>query len=441
MDPQVLAVVAAFAFLYSLFASRLERTIINGALVYVVVGFLCGPDGLGLVNIQLEGEGLKTLAELTLALVLFTDAAGTNLATLRRIESIPMRLLLIGLPLTIALGFVAGYFLFNGLVFFEIAVLATMLAPTDTALGKAVVTNDDVPDSVRESLNLESGLNDGICVPVLLFFLALTSGETRIDEAAGLAFSLPLRAIGIGSLIGVVAGVTGSQLLKICHARRWIAGAWLEVPVIALALFCFGVTEHFQGSGFIACFVGGLVFGALSKHCKQDYMEATEATGDLMALVTWFVAGAATIGLSWEYVDWNVVLYAILSLTVVRMFPVYVSLFGLKLDPETKLFIGWFGPRGLASIVFMVIVLDEKLPGADVLLATVTTTILFSVILHGITANPWARRLGARPDHRSAGSIWETDQTDDFPSSDGSDWHHQWVSSAHADSIVYNRLG
>ena len=141
MDPQVLSVVAAFAFLYSLFASRLERTIINGALVYVLVGFLCGPDGLGLVDIQIEGEGLKTLAELTLALVLFTDAAGTNLTTLRRIESIPMRLLLIGLPLTIALGFVAGYFLFNGLLLFEIAVLATMLAPTDAALGKAVVTN------------------------------------------------------------------------------------------------------------------------------------------------------------------------------------------------------------------------------------------------------------------------------------------------------------
>ncbi len=415
MDPQVLSVVAAFAFLYSLFASRLERTIINGALVYVVVGFLCGPDGLGLVDIQIEGEGLKTLAELTLALVLFTDAAGTNLTTLRRIESIPMRLLLIGLPLTIALGFVAGYFLFNGLFLFEIAVLATMLAPTDAALGKAVVTNDDVPDSVRESLNLESGLNDGICVPVLLFFLALTSGETRIDETAGLAFSLPLRAIGIGSLIGVVAGVAGSQLLRICHARRWIAGAWLQVPVIALALFCFGVAEHFQGSGFIACFVGGLVFGAISKHCKRNYMEATEATGDLMALVTWFVAGAASIGLSWEFVDWHVVLYAILSLTLVRMLPVYVSLFGLKLDPETKLFIGWFGPRGLASIVFMVIVLDEQLPGADVLLATVTTTIVLSVILHGITANPWAGWV--RESTLVAGSIWETDRADDFPSS------------------------
>jgi NhaP-type Na+/H+ or K+/H+ antiporter len=396
MDYQAFSAVAAFAFLYSLVASRLERTIINGALVYVLVGFLCGPDGFGLVDIQLEGEGLKNLAELTLALVLFTDSANTNLTTLHRIESIPLRLLLIGLPLTIALGFVVGYFLFGGLLLFEVAVLATMLAPTDAALGKAVVTNQAVPESVRESLNLESGLNDGICVPVLLFFLALTAGETGIEEAAGLVVTLPVRAIGIGVLIGVVAGVGGSQLLKFCHHRRWIAGRWLQVPVIALALVCFGVTEHLHGSGFIACFVGGLVFGALSAGCKQDYMDATETTGDVMALVTWFVAGAAAIGLSWEFVDWKVLLYAILSLTVVRMLPVYLCLFGLKLDTETKLFIGWFGPRGLASIVFMVIVFDEQLPGADVLLATVTTTILLSVILHGVTANPWARRLGSR---------------------------------------------
>ena len=396
MDYQALAVIAVFAFLYSLISSRLERTIFSGALVYVFVGFLCGQYCFGLVHIELEGETLKVFAELTLSLVLFIDSANTNLVTLRRIESIPLRLLLIGLPLTIALGFVISFFLLDGLLLFEFALLATMLAPTDAVLGKAVVTNKSVPESVRESLSLESGLNDGICVPVLLFFIALTGGETGLDEAAGLAVTLPLRAIGIGLLIGVAAGTIGSQLLRICHQRQWISGTWLQVPVISLALVSFSATEYLHGSGFIACFAGGIVFGALSKGQKQKYLEATETISDLMALMTWFVCGAAAIGLSWELIDWKIVFYAILSLTVIRMLPVYLCLLGLKLDTETKLFMGWFGPRGLASIVFMVIVVDEHLPGGRILLATVTTTILFSVIFHGITANPWAQRLGDR---------------------------------------------
>ena len=210
MDYSDLAVIAAFAFLYSLVASRLEKSRVNGALVYVVVGFLCGSDVFGWMDVQIGGESLKILAELTLALVLFTDSANTNLVTLRRVEAIPIRLLLIGLPLTIVLGLVTARLFFGELGIFEVALLATMLAPTDAALGKAVVTNPAVPDSVRESLNVESGLNDGICVPVLFFFLALAVGDTESSSAAGLMAQLTAQAIGIGVLIGVLGGFLGS---------------------------------------------------------------------------------------------------------------------------------------------------------------------------------------------------------------------------------------
>ncbi len=404
MNYLVVSVIAAFALLYSLVASRLERTLVNGALVYVIVGFLCGPDGLGLIDIQIEGEGLKTLAELTLALILFTDSANANLSTLRRTESIPTRLLLIGLPLIIVLGFGFGYLIFDGLELFEIALLATMLAPTDAALGKAVVTNEAVPDSVRESLNLESGLNDGICVPVLLFFLALAVGETDVNAAAGLAITLPLQAIGIGALTGVVAGVFGSYALKFCAERQWVSGTWLQTPVIALALLCFAAAQFLGGSGFIACFVGGLIFGGLCRKHKQKYLDAAEAGGDVMAMVTWFISGAAAFALSWQFLDWKVIVYSLLSLTVVRMLPVFLCLSGLKLQADTKFFIGWFGPRGLASVVFVVIVLDEQLPGGDILMATVIWTIFLSILLHGITANPLSRWYGARTAQR-AGKI------------------------------------
>ena len=400
MDYQNVAVVAAFALIYSLLASRLERTPISGALVYVIAGFLCSPYVFGFFAIRVDGEGLSTLAELTLALVLFTGAANTNLATLRQVESIPIRLLLIGLPLTIALGLGVGYLIFDGLGLFEVALLATMLAPTDAALGQAVVTNEAVPDSVRESLNVESGLNDGICVPVLLFFLALAAGQTDAGQAAGLVFELPLKAIGIGVLVGIAGGVLGSEVLEFCTQRKWVSGTWLQVPVIALAMLCFAASQGLGGSGFIACFVGGLIFGGLAKRHKKAYLDAAEGNGDLMALVTWFVFGAAAIGLTMQFLDWRVFVYALLSLTIVRIVPVFLCLSGLKLQFDTKLFMGWFGPRGLASIVFVVMVLADELPGSEILLTTVTWTILLSIVLHGITANPLAAVYGARAKQR-----------------------------------------
>jgi NhaP-type Na+/H+ or K+/H+ antiporter len=245
-------------------------------------------------------------------------------------------------------------------------------------------------------MNVESGLNDGICVPVLLFFLALAAGQTDPDEAKSLVFTLPLQAIGIGALVGTVGGVLGSQVLKFCAERNWVADTWIQIPVIALALLCFGTSQWFGGSGFIACFVGGLLFGGLAINHKGKYLDAAEGIGDLMMLMTWFLFGAAAIGLTWQFLDWRVVVYALLSLTIIRILPVFLCVFGLKLQFDTKVFVGWFGPRGLASIVFIVMVLAENLPGSNILLTTVTWTILLSVVLHGITANPLAKLYGSR---------------------------------------------
>lgn len=396
MDYSDLAIVAAFAFLYSIIASRLGKTRFNGALVYVIAGFLCGGQVFGWIDVAIGGEGLKILAELTLALVLFTDSSNTKLATLRRIEAIPIRLLFIGLPLTIVLGFATGWLFFDELGLFEIALLATMLAPTDAALGKAVVTNPVVPESVRESLNVESGLNDGICVPVLLFFLAMAVGDTESGHAAGLMAKLTLQAIGIGVLVGGVAGLVGGRLIRHCSTRGWVAGSWMQIPVIALALTCFATAQWFEGSGFIACFVAGMIFGTTEKRNKGRLLDAAEGVGDSMALVTWFMFGAVAVGLTWQHLDWRVFAYALTSLTVIRIIPVFIAAIGLGLRWETRLFMGWFGPRGLASIVFVVLVTDETLPGSDVLATTVTWTILLSVVLHGLSANSLSKTYGAR---------------------------------------------
>ena len=391
-----LAILAAFIFLYSLVSGGLEKTLFNGAIVFTAFGLILGPLGFGFLSLEVDAEGLSTLAELTLALVLFTDASNANLRELKHSFHIPKKLLLIGLPLTILLGFVGGFLIFDGLALFEIALIATMLAPTDAALGKAVVTNEGVPSNIREGLNVESGLNDGICVPILFIFLALATSTGAEGSTTMLALRLVTEAIGIGVVVGVGLTFLGVRMLKQFVDKGWVTETWRQLPVPALAVTCFAVAQWLGGSGFIACFVGGMLFGGLAKQHKHDLLLAAEGTGDTLALITWVVFGAAVVGQSIGAFSWQVVLYSILSLTIVRMLPVFLVLKGMNLTADEKLFMGWFGPRGLASIVFAVIVLNEHLPGGETISMTVVCTILLSVIGHGLSANPLVAALGAR---------------------------------------------
>ena len=393
-----LAIVAAFVFLYSLVSGGLEKTPFNGAVVFMVFGLVLGPLGFGVLTLEVDAELLSTLAELTLAMVLFTDASNANLRELKHSFKIPQKLLLIGLPLTILLGFVSGYLLFDGLALLEIALLATMLAPTDAALGKAVVTNKAVPSNIREGLNVESGLNDGICVPILFIFLALISEEVQ-GGTTMVALKLVTEAIGIGIVVGVGLTFLATRLFPRCAERSWVTETWQQLTVPALAVTCFAVAQWLGGSGFIACFIGGLLFGKLAKRHKHTFLLAAEGTGDTLALITWVVFGTAVVGQSIGSFSWQVVVYALLSLTLIRMLPVFLALKGMNLSTDEKLFMGWFGPRGLASIVFAVIVLNENLPGGHTISMTVVCTIILSVVGHGISANPLVAALGARVKH------------------------------------------
>ncbi|MBL0714805.1 MAG: cation:proton antiporter [Desulfosarcina sp.] len=393
---EILAIMAAFVFLYSIVSGGVERTPINGALVFIAFGFAFGPVGLGYFSINVDAEGLSTLAELTLALVLFTDAANADLGVLKKSFRIPQRLLLTGLPLTILLGVGAGLLVFDGLTLLEIAILATMLAPTDAALGAAVVSNESVPAVIREGLNVESGLNDGICVPILLLFIALATGSGTEGGASMLALKLVTQAIGIGVAVGAGLTILGSWLLKRFADRGWITETWRQVPVVALSLACYAMAQELGGSGFIASFTGGLLFCGIAKRHKETLLLAARGTGDTLALITWVAFGAAVVGKSISQLSWEVVLYAILSLTIVRLLPVFLTLTGMNLRTDEKLFMGWFGPRGLASIVFAVIVLNEHLPGGGTITMTVVCTIVLSVIAHGLSANPLVAALAAR---------------------------------------------
>ena len=383
-----LAIIAGFTFLYSIASGGLARTPFSGAIIFSLFGLLAGPLGLDILSLNIESEGIRTLAEITLALVLFSDAANADIAVLRKSVRIPQRLLLIGLPLTILLGVFIGKVIFPDFGLLEIAVLATILAPTDAALGAAVVSNQKVPAQVREGLNIESGLNDGICVPVLLTFLAVAVDSAGSDQPVALALRLVTEQIGIGLLVGVGLTLVGSYLLNLCVRLNLINEIWQQLPVIALSLSCFAISQLCGGSGFIAAFSGGLLFGLLTKKHKDGYLAASEGAGDALSLLTWVIFGAAIISHTFTAFSWQNVLYAFLSLTVARMFPVFVSLGNTGLQNMEKLFIGWFGPRGLATVVFGIMVADSILPHRDTIVMTAVCGVALSIIFHGISANP-----------------------------------------------------
>ncbi|HHQ4515638.1 cation:proton antiporter [Aeromonas veronii] len=395
---QNLAVIAAFLLVYSLIAGRFESKLVNGPLLFLLTGWLLGPGGLELLSLSIDSAGIKLLAELTLVIVLFNDAANTNWQVLLANRQLPIRLLLIGLPLTLLCGALFGHWIFPDLPLLEIAILSTILAPTDAALGKAVVSNPAVPAPVREGLNQESGLNDGICVPVLLLLLALIAPTEQHAGTATLAITLMLEEIGIGLLVAFVLTSLTIRLLKISYLNGWQLPLWRQLTMPGLALLCFALAQTLGGSGFIAAFVGGLFIGHRLGEHKHAYMDSCEGYSDLLSVVIWMVFGATLIPILPELLHWQYWLYAIASLTLLRMVPVWLSLIGTGLKPELKLFIGWFGPRGLASIVFAVMVLQNEpsLIGQRPIIATVLCTIILSVILHGLTANPWVERFKPR---------------------------------------------
>jgi len=390
-----LAILALFIFLYSIVAGRIERSAISGPMVFVIAGFLMGPMGLGWLKGDANSSDLRTLADLTLALILFIDAAMADKSILRKEFKIPLRMLSLGLPGAILLGFGFAVLLFNDLSFYEAAILGTMLAATDAALGKAVITNKAVPARIREALNVESGLNDGICVPILLFFVALSvSGDGEGHSTS--AITLVAEEIGIGLAVGLSLTFIGTVLLRWCAKQGWVTEIWKQVTVVGLAVACFAIAQNLHGSGYIAAFTGGMLFGFIAKDSSNKLVLAAEGTGETLALVTWMLFGAMVIGPALQEFTWEVVVYALLSLTVIRVLPIFLSLVGTGESISSRLFLGWFGPRGLASIVFAIIVINAEVPGGELLALVVICTVFMSLVAHGISANPLAKWLGRK---------------------------------------------
>ncbi|HEX6813739.1 MAG TPA: cation:proton antiporter [Planctomycetota bacterium] len=382
----LLTLLLGLIFLHSLVSGRLERTVFTAPIVFTGVGalvFVLAPQMVAQIR---SHDMLLHMAELGLVLLLFTDASRTDLRVLRDIRTLPGRLLSVGMLLTIALGGIAAKLLFPALSWWEAGILAAVLAPTDAGLGQIIVNSKSVPLRIRQTLNVEAGLNDGLSVPFLLFFIAM-AGEQEGRGASLL--SLVYEQLGLGTLVGLVIGLGGGFLLRFAHRHDWVAHSWRQLGVVVLPLLCLLASDEVGASMFIAAFVAGLAVQVGFPETARHSVEFTEEWGQLFNLSVFFLFGLSAAR-AWPDFAWPHVIYALLSLTVVRMLPVALALVGAKLSTATVLFVGWFGPRGLASIVLGLVFLehDVQVSGEATIRLAVIVAVLSSVFAHGASALP-----------------------------------------------------
>lgn len=385
-----------FLLIIAIFSNLINKLPISFQMIFVVAGMFVGWVFIGYVDVTQPPYStiIFLIAEIALVLVLFSDASRVGLKALD--NNLSTRLLIIGLPITIILGVIVATLMFPGVPWWVAGIIGAALAPTDAALGQIVVQNKKVPKRIRSTIEVESGLNDGGSVPFLLVFIAIGLAAEAF-RPMGFFIDVALEQIGFGVLIGLVVGLGGGWLVIKARDNEWITPNFQRIAFLALAILTFLFADEFGGSGFIAAFIGGLALGYIVKDAGKILIDFSETEGQLLNLTVFFLLGIVVLPLLFN-ITWQIVLYAILSLTIIRMLPVAISLIGTKLGFDSVLFIGWFGPRGLASIVLALLALDELkvFPGDNTFITVVFVTVLISVFAHGFTASPlsniYARR-------------------------------------------------
>jgi NhaP-type Na+/H+ or K+/H+ antiporter len=378
---------------YGYFSRLLNRNNISGPMVFTAVGVLLSSLFLGDGTMRPDSEAVQIIAEIALILVLFSDAAALSLVRLKTQWRLPTRLLFVAMPITIILTTYTAQYFFPGESLIYLFLLALILAPTDAALGKAVVSDTRIPETIRNTINVESGLNDGIVFPVLLTTLAIIASEGGGDQSSGWLGYIA-QQIAVGAVAGGLVGWAGAKLAQITMKQKWMVHQYYNLIPIALAIFAYYFAEYFGGNGYIAAFFGGLLLGNTDPQLKERVENFAESEGELLIMVTFLIFGLVFVPATIAYWDMKVWIFALLSLTVLRMLPVVIGFGRFKLDLATRLFIGWFGPRGIASILYILVAVEQlgEIKGHETVFAVATLTILLSILLHGLSAQPLAIR-------------------------------------------------
>ncbi|GAB2793691.1 cation:proton antiporter [Halomonas shantousis] len=411
MDANIF-IVALAIFAFGLLAGKLKGSPLTLPMAFTAAGLLLGPGMLGVLDLEIQNEAISTLAEATLVLVLFTDASRIPLRTVLKEHDLALRLLTLALPLAVLIGTAVGMLLLPSLPVAAVALLAATLAPTDAALGQSFVSNPAVPTRIRQTLNVESGLNDGLAVPFITILLDIA----RHDTGSPISYvGLFAELVGLGIGVGVLVGWLGGRILQWCARHAWTTPTTQRLATISLAAIAYAGSELCGGNGFVGAFTAGLAVGTSARSLLPRTTGFAEAEGQLLTLITFLLFGTVMVANVLDGLSWQVMLYALASLLVIRPLAVAIALLGSGLAPSTVGFIGWAGPRGLASIVYAVLIAEATgVPGTSLIFVTAAWTILFSIYLHGFSAAPLSVWYGAHtrrlrdhrePEHRQVSEL------------------------------------
>lgn len=392
--PLVLAVLVLG---YALVSEQVNRHYIAPALIFLLLGMALGPFGLHLLDAGPGTEGYTVLAQLALTLILFNQAAKLNFDRIRRHGPVTLRLLIIGIPLTVTMGALTAAVLLPVLPWWEAVCVAAVVAPTEAALIEALLEDRRIPQRVRHALSVESGFYDGFALAILLTALALASEQADSSDVnwAWFIFSTEVLSLLAGGAVGLVGGL----VVAWSRRRDWMSDIWGQLATLALALICFGVGERMEASGFVAAFTGGLAFSFITKRRNADPLgsQVCDAAAELLELMVFAMFGAFAVIDSWHRADWRVVLFAVVALFAVRIVAVLVSLVRTDLPMSNRLFIGWFGPRGIGTVVLGLLVVNRgQIQHSDVIATVVVVTVTLSLVLHSLSVAPGIRSLSAR---------------------------------------------
>ncbi len=383
------------AIAYAMVAKRLSQTLVTAPMVFLLVGFLMA--SMGVMPSHDAEQLLHLIAEVALIILLFLDAAKIDFKALLGASIWPVRMLLIGLPLAIVFGTLLAALIFPDYPVTLMALIAAVMAPTDAALGQAVVTNSNVPKNERQSLSVESGLNDGLALPVILFLASLVFMQDNAVSADINWFEFTVLQLVLGPLTGVIVGGGGAKMFLYAESRDFTEPVYEGVAVLALAGSAYVLASMVGGNGFIAAFIAGLVFGVFVKgHCRFIY-EFTESEGQMLTWAAFLFIGLALLPKALHSLDLSTLLYILGSLFVVRPLAIYISLIGTTARPVTRLFFGWFGPRGLATALFALLITQQMQDDyVSAVLAVAINAVWISALLHGLSANLGARWYGEK---------------------------------------------
>lgn len=389
--PLVLAVLVLG---YAVVSERVNRSYIAPALIFLLLGMGLGPFGLHLLDAGPGTEGYTVLAQLALAVILFNQAAKLRFDRIRVHGAVALRLLVFGIPLTVALGALTAVLLLPVLPWWEAVCLAAVVAPTEAALIDALLDNRRIPERVRHTLSVESGFYDGFALAILLTALALASEQADRSDANWAWFMFSTEFLSL--LAGGVVGLVGGFVVAWSRRRDWMSDTWAQLATLALAFVCFALGERIEASGFVAAFTGGLAFSFISRR-KSDHdlpTQVSDATAQLLELLVFAMFGAFAVIDGWLRADWRVVLFSVLALFAVRIVAVLVSLVRTDLPMPDRLFIGWFGPRGIGTVVLGLLVVNRgEILNTELIGTVVVVTVTLSLLLHSLTLGPGISRL------------------------------------------------